>query len=278
LKFGSHEPDRDETITFVYNNGRPAKLSPEAKPMRFRSAAVCLILVAASSLGLRKVRAEISDMQPFIAIHTQITRYVELPIPNVTTQILAVSGDGQLLATLSRSNLLGFPAYNRTVWNKREKTKIGIDPELKTLVAFPYFELAYLNGGTYYVEEHHLTWGPNCEGTPDGQIDGFYVNRTEPLFVEDPNNPGGTTKEKRWAAPQLGCFILREERVKTDKDGKFVMSNIRTLTDIKIGEPDPSYFDTSLPEGYTRATPEAWVDAYINRMKAVKAIGEQQPR
>jgi hypothetical protein len=146
------------------------------------------------------------------------------------------------------------------------------------LVAFPYFELAYLNGGNLYVEDRHLTWGPNCEGTPDGQIDGFYVNRTEPLFGEDPSKSGGTTTDKRWAAPKLGCFVLREERVKTDKDGEFVMSNIRTLTDIKIDEPDPSYFDTSLPEGYTRATPEAWVDAYINRMKAVKAIGEQQPR
>jgi hypothetical protein len=122
-----------------------------------------------------------------------------------------------------------------------------------------------------------LTWGPNCEGTPDGQIDGFYVNRTEPL-TEDPSNPERTTTWKRWAAPKLGCYILRDEEVTTDKEGKFVWSNIRTLTDIKIGEPDPSCFDTSLPEGYTRATPEAWQDAYINRMKAVKAIGEQQPR
>jgi hypothetical protein len=65
----------------------------------------------------------------------------------------------------------------------------------------------------------------------------------------------------------LGCYVLREERVKTDKDGKFVLSNIRTLTDIKIGEPDPSYLDTSLPEGYTRATPEAWADAYTVRLR-----------
>jgi hypothetical protein len=204
----------------------------------------------------------------------QITRFADLPIPNVWTRILAVSGDGQLIASLGQSQLPGRPTYHRTVWNRREKTKIGIDPEFKMLVVYQYHQPFYLNGGDWYVEGDHLT---NCEGTPDGQIDGFYVNRTEPL-VEDPSSPGRTITWKRWAAPKLGCFILREERLVTDKHGVFVSSNIRTLTDVRIGEPDPSYFETSLPNGYGRATPEAWADAYINHMKAVKAIGEQQQR
>jgi hypothetical protein len=62
----------------------------------------------------------------------------------------------------------------------------------------------------------------------------------------------------------------------TDRDGNFVWSNTRTLTDVKIGEPDPSYFDTSLPEGYTQVTPEEWKDAYINRMRAMQAIRDHQ--
>jgi hypothetical protein len=189
-----------------------------------------------------------------------------------------VSGDGQLIASLFASHLPGFPVYHRTVWNKREKTKISIDPELKMLIVYPYDEPVYWNGGNRYVEDRHLTWGPNCEGTPDGQIEGFDVNRTEPKFGEDPTNPGGTTTEKRWAAPRLGCFVLRDEELTTDRDGKFVLSNIRTLTDVKIGEPDPSYFDTSLPKGYSEVLPDDWQDAYINRVKAVKAIGKQKPR
>jgi hypothetical protein len=125
----------------------------------------------------------------------------------------------------------------------------GFDPELKMLTVYRY-----------------------------GQIEGFDVYRTEPLFGEDPTNPGGTTTGKRWAAPKLGCYVLREEELKTDKDGKVVLSNIRTLTDIKIAEPDPSYFETSLPNGYTRGIPEDYRNALINRMNAVKAIGEQKPR
>jgi hypothetical protein len=245
-----------------------------------RSGLICAILVAASAcVALVKVRAQISETTPFAAMETYITRGgLDLKvIGDLGASILAVSGDGQLIAKLSRSNLPGRPMYYRTVWNKREKTKIGIDPELKMLVVYPYHEPVYLNGRNYYVEDDHLTWGSSCEGTPDGQIEGFDVYRTEPLS-EDSANPGGTTTWKRWAAPRLGCFILREERVKTDKDGKFVSSNIRTLTDVKIGEPDPSYFDTSLPKGYSQVLPDDWKDAYVNRMKAVKAIGEQQPR
>jgi hypothetical protein len=99
--------------------------------MRSRSAAVCLILVAASSLGLRKVRAQISDIQPFTAVEMHITRVADRPIPDVYTQILVVSGDGQLIARLVRRYLPGSPVYYRTVWNKREKTGISIDPKRK---------------------------------------------------------------------------------------------------------------------------------------------------
>jgi polysaccharide export outer membrane protein len=71
--------------------------------MRFRSAAVCLVLVAASFLGLRKVRAEISDIQPFTPVGTQITRVADRPIPNAWTQILAVcaalTANGQAAST-----------------------------------------------------------------------------------------------------------------------------------------------------------------------------------
>jgi hypothetical protein len=105
--------------------------------MRSRSAAVCLILVAASSLGLRKVSAEISSIQPFTALETHITRGVDLKVSDVDASILAVSGDGQLIATLSRGGLPGRSMYFRTVWNKWEKTKISIDRQLKMLTVHP---------------------------------------------------------------------------------------------------------------------------------------------
>ena len=74
-----------------------------------------------------------------------------------------------------------------------------------------------------------------------------------------------------WAAPKLGCYVLRDEHLRIDKDGKFVWSNLRTLTEIKTGELDPSYFDMSLPEGYKQVTPEEWQDAYVKRIEAQRA-------
>jgi hypothetical protein len=224
--------------------------------MRSRSAAVCLILVAASFLGLCKVRAAISEIQPFTAIETHVTRAADLKVPIAYADVLAVSGDGQQTARLSLSRLPGRPIYHRTVWNKREKTQISIDPETKMRVTYRYYEPVSLNA--------------NCQGTPDGQIEGFDVYRTEPVFEKDPATPGGTTTEKRWAAPKLGCFVLRDEDLTTDKDGKLVRLVLRTLSNIVIGEPDPSYFDTSLPKGYSEFLPDDWEDAYINRMKAGK--------
>ena len=75
-------------------------------------------------------------------------------------------------------------------------------------------------------------------------------------------------------ARRLGCYVLRDEHFRIDKDGKFVWSNTRTLTEIKPGELDPSYFDMSLPEGYKQVTPEEWYDAYVRRIEAQRA---QQP-
>jgi hypothetical protein len=246
--------------------------------MRSRSAAVCLILVAASSLGLRKVRAQLSDVQPFTAIETYVTRGADLKVPIAHVDVLAVSGDGQLTAWLWESLLPGRRVYHRSVWNKREKTIIRIDPELKMLTVDLYYEPVYVNGADWYVEDGHATAGSNCQGTPDGQIEGFDVYRTEHLVGENPSNPGETTTEKRWAAPKLGCYVLRDEELTKDKDGKFVGLILRALSNIVIGEPDPSYFDTSLPKGYSQVLTDDWKDAYVNRMKAVRAIREQPPR
>ena len=127
-----------------------------------RSAAICAILIAASAfVALAKVRVSISDSQPFTAVETQITRVADWPIPNVFTQILAVSGDGQWIARLVQSQLQGPPMYHRTVWNRREKAEVSIDPDLKMLVVHLYREPVHLHGGNVYGEDDHLTSGPN---------------------------------------------------------------------------------------------------------------------
>jgi hypothetical protein len=237
------------------------------------TSAVLVAILVAFGFGVRKARAALSEIQPFTAIETNITRGVGLRVPMVYPRVLAVSGDGQLVAELQQGQFATSREYTRLVWNKREKTKISIDPDFKMIVVHPYHEDLSLTGASFVYEGGHMTAGPDCEGTPDGQIEGFDVNLSQPSV--ESSEAGRTITWKRWAAPKLGCYVLRDERLTTDKDGKFVSSNLRTISNIVIGEADPSYFDVSLPEGYRQVTPEEWMDAYVDRAKAERA---QQPQ
>lgn len=218
-------------------------------------------LLVALGLGLYKVQAQISQIQPFTAIETHITRNIEPQVPIVYTRVLAVSGDGQLIAQIQQSQLTTDVVNTRTVVNKTARTKITIDPAAKMLIVHPYHE------------DGSLTAGANCEGTSDGRIEGFDLHLFE-LPLEHTSD-GETITPKRWAAPKLGCYILRAESLWTDKDGKFVRLIVSTLSEIKIGEPDPSYFDVSLPEGYTQGKPEDYKGVIVNGQKALRALQPQ---
>jgi hypothetical protein len=202
--------------------------------MRSRSAAVCLILVAVSFLGLRKVRAQLSEIQPFTAVETSVFTSTQQKTPRVHSGMLAVSSDGQKFARVATQGVI----KQHFIYDKTNQKTTLKDTETKMLVDYEYEDIT-----------RSLTAGAHCEGTPDGQIEGFYVN----LIVQHGTGigKGGTSVTKSWAAPKLGCYILRREETVTDANGTVLMTFEHTLSSIKLGEPDQAYFDASLPEGYT---------------------------
>jgi hypothetical protein len=209
--------------------------------------------------GARKAKAQISEIQPFTAIETQITRSAKFPVPRVTSLVLAVSGDGQKVARIvNKGN-----TKQHLIWDKTNQKHVTLDSETKMLINQQYEDIGL-----------SLTAGAICEGTPDAQIEGFDVNRFQHPIGKSPS--GGTNTVTTWAAPKLGCYILRKEEVETDMDGKIALSFVHTLSNIKIGEPDPSYFDTSLPEGYTEGKFEDYRGAKVNLRKAQQKA--QQPQ
>jgi hypothetical protein len=78
-------------------------------------------------LYLPKSEHKLAKPRPF-AIETHITRGFDLKVTDVGANILAVGGDGQLIATLSRGNLPGRSMYFRTVWNKRRNLILEVTP------------------------------------------------------------------------------------------------------------------------------------------------------
>jgi hypothetical protein len=225
--------------------------------------ALLVATLVALGFGIRKARAQVYEMQPFTAVATTVSRTSDSPAPFTDTSILAVSGDGQLIAQLHQSPLTTAPVMTRWVLNQKEKKSVVIDPAAKMLVIHVYHEQFAKS----------MTSGGHCEGTPDGQIEGFDVNLKE--IPINPDSNGHIHKWKEWAAPKLGCFVLRQERLENDKDGKFVKLIVHTITNVVIGEPDRSYFDTSLPEGFVEAKPEDYKGAIVNHDKAQQ---QQQPQ
>jgi hypothetical protein len=218
-----------------------------------------MVVLVALGFGIRRARAQSYEFQSFTAIETTTNRSVDLKFPSVENEIIAVSAGGNLVARLKRSEF-GNASSVRTHWilNATEKTNILVDHGAKMKIEYPYRE-------SFLLFVSHNRIGDHCDGVPAGQIEGLDVDLRESLGSAE---PGNTLKLKVWLAPKLGCFAIREERHVTDKDGKFVRLMVHTLTNIEIGEPDPSYFDTSLPEGYTDTKPEDYRGALVNLKKA----------
>jgi hypothetical protein len=214
---------------------------------------ILVLVLIASSFGVKKALAQVTEVQPFTAMETHITRSVELKEPIMYTRLLAVSADRY--AQIQQSQLAPETVNTRTVVDRKARTKISIDPAAKLRFTHKFTEdrsLVAVAGGT-------------CEGTPEGQIEGFDVNFKQ---LADMKSGLETIATQQWAAPKLGCYVLRQESHWTDADGKFVRSIVRTLSAIQVGEPDPSYFDTSLPEGYTDGTPQDYEGAIVNHKRA----------
>jgi hypothetical protein len=228
--------------------------------------AVLIATLVALGFGIRKARAQTYEMQPFTAVQTTVHRSSESTIPKVETGIVAVSGDGQLIAQLRQSPLTTAKnVMTRWIINRKEQKSIVIDPAAKMRVTHPYHYHGLIADNKFS--------GGHCDGALDGQIEGFDVTLSESHVADVPSGEKETWKA--WAAPKLGCFILREQRSTADKDGKFVQLTVVTLTNIVIGEPDPSYFDTSLPEGFVEAKPEDYKGAIVNHNKAQQ---QKQPQ
>jgi hypothetical protein len=225
------------------------------------------VLIAAG-LAVKRVKAQTTTVQPFTAIEVntglagaQHGKFVQdgqpqIPAPHVYTKILAVRSDGAVSITQkwNKSDALGKEIFMRMVYNPAEKTKTFYDPFTQSVVHHPYTFDNSLKGGDY------------CDGTPDGQIEGFDVVLHEDTVQKQ--GDGEIITNKTWSAPKLGCYVLKNEIV-SQHDGWVKFDITRSVTHIRVGEPDPWYF--AEPAGLTERTPEEWKDELVRRTPVVVA-------
>jgi hypothetical protein len=69
-------------------------------------------------------------------------------------------------------------------------------------------------------------------------------------------------RTESWVSPELDCLALKRS-VYVTKDGPEVLTNLHEITNLVVGDPDPSLF--AVPAGYTERSPSAVMSEY-NRL------------
>jgi hypothetical protein len=225
---------------------------------RFTKVAARIAVVAviiAAGIAVSKVRAQTTVVQPFTAIEV----YESLagagygpflqdgtpqnPAPYIYTKILAVRSDGSVAITQKwvHSPKVTTDIFMRMVVDATTRTHLFFDPLTQTVVVHPYDDSQTIRAGGL------------CSGAADGQIEGFDVVRNQDPLIALPD--GEQVTETRWSAPKLGCFTVREEKVSMH-EGQMMFDITRSVTNIRLGEPDSWYF--AAPTGYTTRTGQEW--------------------
>jgi hypothetical protein len=205
------------------------------KTVLFTTGFMCIV---AAGVALVRVRAQVANVQPFVAIMVEemAPRKDQPPTPLTRLETIAVRSDGSICRVGRMEVRLPVRfLYEREVIDATTKTHVAVEDYTRTIIKDEYYDIQVLKPGVL------------CKGKPAGQIEGFDVVYFEPAQARD---NGIEITHKQWLAPQLGCYPIVQEWVGNVRG--MPMDTKQTLTSINVGEPDPWYF--SVPADYTTRT------------------------
>jgi hypothetical protein len=214
-------------------------------------AAGLVATIAVMAAKTHSVKAQTTQLQPFTAI--QVNSSGDGPSRHTYTRELAVRSDG-VVATAQKWQI-GREVI-RMIYNPNNKTETMVDPKTNTIVHKPYYPDRTLQGDQY------------CAGPFDGQIEGFDVVLSQQRVTRADGEEG---TEKYWAAPKLGCFVLKMQMTSMH-EGQPRYDYIRLLINIQVGEPGPSYFEMESTKDFASRSDEEWMDLAVPWFK--KAAGQ----
>jgi hypothetical protein len=194
----------------------------------------------------------------FTATMTTTTYSADFPTLSLTvSEDVAVRSDGSSVRVqypLGPGRMVGnTPATWRGVFDFSTGRTTVVHPEISATVTTKL-------GAIEHAEQYRPQY--TCPGSEAGQILGFDVQLSQQTETLSPSPGPGPHRmtTKTWAAPALGCFVLRQERL-TEKftSGTWVMdkSAVRQAVQAAYGPVD-SYFE--IPANYSEmATGDALV-------------------
>ncbi len=206
------------------------------------------------NLGTRLLHAD--AFRSFTATMTTTTYTADFPGLSLTTsEDVAVRADGSSVRVqYPRGARIGnMPATWRGVFDFSTGRLTVVHPEISATVTTKL-------GAIQYAVQYQPQY--TCPGSEAGQILGFDVQLSQQTETLNPSSGPGPHRmtTKTWAAPALGCFVLRQEEL-TEKltSTGWVMdrSVVRQAVQAAYGPVD-SYFE--IPANYSEmATGDALV-------------------
>ena len=199
--------------------------------------------IVAAGIAIVRARAQISSIQPFVAIMVEevTPRPDQPPTPMTRTQTVAVRSDGSISKVYKWDVRLPIRfLYSRDVIDAATKNHVWVEDYTNTVVNDKYDDIQVLKPGVM------------CEGKAAGQVQGFDVVYAEHPMGSSANDIQMT--HKSWSAPQLGCYPIVQEWVGNIHG--VCNDTKQTLVSIRLGEPDPWYF--KVPTNYTVRTGDDW--------------------
>jgi len=208
-------------------------------------------LVVAMFANINRLRASTSALKPFLA--TETTTSSTAGEPNSTTfdtTQLAVRADGSYVR-IAKPNAGQLP--RRSIVDFQKGIAVNVLPEIQTVTTNKLKHQKPFVPAVHCVTDADPTQRVE-HGRPDGQVLGYPVDKS--AFREQIPKGGYGPEEHRslvtsWAAPSLGCFLMRRETV-TEKltNGTWVADSsvVEQVTSIVPQNVD-DYF--VVPTGYT---------------------------
>ena len=162
-------------------------------------------------------------------------------LQNATT-VFAQRSDGSSVI-LQKTVGQGFPNGLRRVLNTKIGQMVTVDPATSSLTTYTYTDrdLEFYRRPPSGCEQQ-TRFAP--DPAAQEKVFGFEVKRFSGTI------PGSEHTSERWMAPDLNCFVLREETTILPERSKFS----RVTKSVNLGEPDPALFEIPV-SGYTERSP-----------------------
>jgi hypothetical protein len=191
-----------------------------------------------------------AKIRPFTATVFATTFVPGNLIPADTeARIFAVRGDGSTAELFERSNVTGDGkvVYIKKILDVPGKEHVVVDPFSESVTTYPLLPQAVAGLAAKAIQ--------TCGGTPDGEMLGYSLMRTDESHGQEETGPNlDEVQHHLWLASNLNCIPIRREDI-LFKDGKELQRTLSSFTHVAEGEPDPSLFE--VPQNYVERPPSA---------------------